>query len=540
MKSVGFRPYVLLVVFACGLALLFVPDDDGPRSNVALAGAADELDEAGLFDEVPGAPTFVRDIAPLVHANCTPCHHANGSAPFVLSDFDSVRKRANQLAIVTEDRFMPPWKPLPGFGTFADSRRLTDAEIELFARWADAGAPLGDPRAEPPPPVFDDRWQLGEPDLVVRLSEPVALPAEGRDVWTTLVVPLGLTEDRFVRAIECRPSNPQVLHHFMMFVDRQGLSHERATGKLVIGDEGMATGGDLFGEELMSESLMSWLPGATPKPLPADTAWRVPAGAELVLDSHFRTTGKEETCQLEFGIHFAEDRADRLPVIVYLAGEGMNIPPGVSDYTIRQEIELPVDVRLEAISAHAHYVCREIHGRAVLPDGSTVELLRIEDWDFEWQDTYRYENPLEVPAGTRIELDYVYDNSESNERNPFDPPRRVITGIRTTDEMAITWLYTSVESEDEQDELKELVSERWKEIGLASVRPLTLWRSIIETFDVDGDHTLDPDEEREATAWVKDLDNHPARVLRAFDRDGDGVLSPTERAFADRLIGAWF
>jgi mono/diheme cytochrome c family protein len=163
--------------------------------------------------------TFARDIAPILYAHCATCHRPGEIGPFSLLTYEDARTRARQIAEVTRNRLMPPWKPAPGTGDFIDARALTAEQIDLLDRWVASGASEGDSRAVPPRPTWIDGWHLGTPDLVVTMPEPYVLRADGLDVFRTFVLPIPLQTARYVRAIEFRPGNPRVVHHANIGID---------------------------------------------------------------------------------------------------------------------------------------------------------------------------------------------------------------------------------------------------------------------------------------------------------------------------------
>jgi len=529
--------WLLVALLATGSALPWLLNR---RSSISAEESPEASPGPAAADPAPvdEFPTFARDVAPLVYGNCTVCHYEGGSAPFAFGSYEDVAKRAKQIAIVTGDRYMPPWKPVGEHGRFEGDRRLSDAEIRTFALWAAAGAPRGDPSEEPPAPAIPTGFRLGTPDVVFRLDEPAVVPAEGRDAWLTQVVDPGLDEDRWVAAIECIPSNLQVLHHFQILADPKGVTKDKPPRVMMVGGENLAAGGNLFGEELYEDYVTSWLPGVTPSYLPQGVPMLLGKDTPLVIEAHFRTTGKVEECQLEYGLYFADEPPERLPGVVLLNGCAINIPPGVPDYPLNQALELPVDMRVSAVSAHAHYVAKRVECWAILPDDSVVSLLEIDDWDLDWQDVYRYEEPFLLPAGTRIEASYVYDNSADNPRNPFSPPHRILTGIRAKDEMAITFVFGTVATLEDQETLKHHVNRAWKDVGLLSMRPSAVWHSIVGLFDEDGDHSLGPEEDARATEFVDGLPEN--YLVRAFDQDADNELDDEERSYADRMVRSWY
>src|SRR5579863_3226511 len=185
------------------------------------------LFEAGKKPVAGGDVTYARDIAAILQANCVKCHRDGEVAPFPLVSYADASKRARQLARVTQARFMPPWKPEPDFGHFVDERRLNDRELALIGDWAQAGAPEGDAADLPPPARFTEGWEIGEPDLIVKMPEPFEVPADGRDVFRNFVIPSGVTEEKLVAAVEFRPGNRRIVHHAIFYLDTSGVARTR-------------------------------------------------------------------------------------------------------------------------------------------------------------------------------------------------------------------------------------------------------------------------------------------------------------------------
>ena len=479
----------------------------------------------------PRTPTFAADVAPLVHRSCTPCHHEGGSGPFPLASYEDVRRRAKQIALVTRTRFMPPWKPEPGFGQFLDERILSDEEIDLFARWAAADAPLGDAELVPPPPVFEERWLLGKPDLVLSMGEHYPVPAEGKDHYRSFVVPSHETEERWVRAFDFEPDNRRPVHHIITLFDTSGSARARDAATEGLGFEGMIALNELFGTEING-----WGPGATPRMLPEGSAWRLPAGVDFVLDTHFQTTGKVEPVEISIGVYFTDERPSAPMTNLSLSAPILCIPPGKSDYTVDFRFELPVPVTAISIQPHAHYVGKSTQVVARLPDGSRMPLIRIPDWDFNWQDSYRFTEPIPLPASTVLEMHYVYDNSAANERNPFSPPHRILSGERSTDEMGLLYLQVAVRDEHAA-RLQEALLSHQHRVNELSWDLEKVFRGIIHGFDSDGDAMLDATEDARATEYVNALPGHPH--AKVFDRDEDGELDEQERVFFESAIRLW-
>lgn len=380
--------------------------------------------------------TFHGEIAPLVYRHCAPCHRSGGAGPFPLLTFEDVAKRAADLAEVTGRRYMPPWLPASGPHGFQDERRLTDQEIALFQAWAEAGAPAGDPTQGPPVPVFSSEWEMGPPDLVVKLPEPYVLPAEGRDVYRNFVLPLNLNQRRQVKAWELRPHS-RAAHHAFVRVDRSGEGRRRDTTDAEPGFPGMDLPNTI---QAPSGHFASWQPGAAPTRNPPGLAWTLEPNTDVVLQVHFQTTGRPEPFQPELGLYFTDEVPTNQPVKLGLGTYAIDLPAGSSNVVVQDEFVLPADVDLLGVLPHTHYLGRRIEGWAELPDGRRESLLVIPEWDFNWQGAYRYREPVFLPAGTRVKMSLQFDNSTNNVRNPFSPPRPTRYGPNTTDEMAELWL----------------------------------------------------------------------------------------------------
>jgi hypothetical protein len=325
---------------------------------------------------------------------------------------------------------MPPWLPEPNYAHFANERRLTQHEIDTLAAWAKAGAPEGDPSALPQAPKFTEGWHLGPPDLIVDMPKPYEIPAHGDDQYRCFALPLPLKHDVYIRAVEFRPSNRQILHHALLFADTSHTATKRAAE-----NNGSYS---CFGTPgfLPSAALGGWSPGASPYQPPEDAAIKLRAGSDLVIQAHFHSRGEPEEERSRVGLYFTNKAPTKSVMDVGLVSRAIDIPPGDPAYKVRDHFELPVDVHAIGIIPHAHYVCRDMKGWAILPDGRKQWLLWIRNWDFNWQEQYYYTTPIALPAGTQVEMEFTYDNSAANPHNPNSPPQRVVWGAATTDEMA--------------------------------------------------------------------------------------------------------
>lgn len=441
-------------------------------------------------------PTFNHDIAPIFYKNCSNCHRPGEVAPFALLTYQDAAKRAKQIAAITQARVMPPWKATPGYGDFLDARRLTDAQIELIRAWATHGAPEGDPAEKPVPPKFASGWLGGEPDQVIKMTEPYTIPAEGADQFRCFVIPLHADQDEYVKMVEFRAGNPRIVHHAILFLDTTGDARKRETvpgqGYSCVGGPGLDITGSLGG----------WAPGAQPAMAGPGIAHTIKKGADLVLQIHYHLDGKVEQDRSIVGLTFAKEPPTKGLTLFVLGNEKIDIPAGDGDYVVKASGTLPMDAEAVAIFPHAHYLCKDMKVDAHLPDGTVQPLIWIKDWDFNWQGAYRYASPVKLPKGTRIEMQYTYDNSAGNPHNPSDPPKEVKFGEQTTNEMAFAFVSLTLASPADvpvfrrgarAEFVASMLENGVDETALGPERAARL-KMLLNAFDRNHNGKIDPDE----------------------------------------------
>lgn len=369
------------------------------------------LEEPGVGG-ADGEVTFNRDIAPIVFSNCVACHRDGQVAPFSLTNYAQVSKRAKQIAEVTGSRIMPPWKPAPDYGHFAGERRLSDVQISLLRAWAETDVPEGDPDDLPPLPKFPHGWQLGKPDVIVRMPRPFALYDGGVDLYQHFVIPLGLSEDRIIHAIEVQA---RILD-----------AADPNEGYTRFGGHGLSSAAYLGG----------WNPGATPHFFPPGTGRLMPKGGDVVFQIHYHPSGKPELDQTEIGLYFAPPEAQQLITDLIVGNVDLVIPAGNAEARFTAEYTVPANVVVMEIRPHMHLLGKSYQVRGLLPTGVEVPLIKIDDWDFNWQDSYVFDPVIRLPAGTKFQVQIAYDNSANNPNNPNSPPKTVYYGEESSDEMS--------------------------------------------------------------------------------------------------------
>jgi len=415
-------------------AMLWLKRDSGTSGQPPKAAAV----------EIAGPVTFNKDIAPILFTQCAPCHRAGQSGPFELLTFSAANKHARDIGKVTAEQIMPPWLPEQGYGEFEGERRLSAHDLALIQKWVATGVAEGNPADLPSIPKWNSGWQLGEPDLIVETGA-YTLPPDGKDVYYNFVVPIPTTSNRYVSAVEFQPSS-RVVHHAFIDVDETRASRRLAAKLNPPGFLGM----DLPETVMMpGGQLLGWQPGKIPRLAPHGLAWTLRTNTDLVLQMHMNPSGKPETVQPKVAFHFTDQAPTNTAFRLRLTTLKLDIPAGVSNYVAESSYTLPVDVSLVRVGAHAHYLAKDMQGYAILPNGEKKWLLWIKNWDFKWQGDYQYKDPVFIPKGSKVTMRFTYDNSTNNIRNPFNPPRRILWGPQTTDEMGE--LYFQALPHDQRD-----------------------------------------------------------------------------------------
>jgi peroxiredoxin len=419
-----------------------------PKTPATVAvGCPITRDQAAKKD---GKVTYYRDVLPILQTHCQHCHRPGEVGPFSLMTYRQAANWATDIKEYTHDRKMPPWKPVEGL-SFHNERKLSDKELATLAAWADAGTPEGNPTDAPKPRTFTDGWQLGKPDLVLTVSADMTLAPGGKDVFRCFVLPTGLTEDKEVVAVEVRPGNKRIVHHTLNFFDSTGQGRALArkeqdrTKKPEEQDLGpgysvsmgigftRASPGQIGG-------LGGWAPGQRSRFLPEGYGYPLPKGSDVILQVHYHRNGREETDRTSIGLYFAKKPGIKPYKAMVIPGRFVFIPAGNSHFRVKGAIEVHEDCEVHSAMPHMHMLGKEIKVTMTPPGGKTTTLLKIADWDYNWQETYFLKQPLKVKAGTKFNVEAFYDNSDKNPNNPFNPPQWVRFGEQTDNEMCFVFL----------------------------------------------------------------------------------------------------
>ena len=403
-------------------------------------------------------PTFADTIAPIIYKNCAVCHRPGEAGPFPLLTYENVVAKAKTIEAVTKSRYMPPWPADRTYTHFLGERGLTEQEIQAIADWAENGTPQGDPSLIPKPPEFPAGSGLGTPDLVLKMKEPLRIPADNTDHFFVVKIPFEMPQDRFVRAIEFVPGNRKLLHHMNgHIVQYESQKKNPFEGPYVVDRQSVSTLEDSYAAirvlnddgsyPALTKSVSNYLPGASsPSSYGGGIGgWKMNRkGALLMRDIHYGPTPIEAEDQSTFNIYFT-DKAPSRPIQELQMGTlGVSeivppliIPPNeVKTFTTRTVVDQDISVLM--VNPHMHLLGKSFEAYADTPDGRRIPLVRIAKWNFRWQYFYRFPRMVRIPKGSTITAVGVYDNTGDNPNNPFSPPREVIGtngSMRVTDEM---------------------------------------------------------------------------------------------------------
>lgn len=392
-----------------------------------------------------GSVTYSKHVAPILFEHCAGCHRPGQSGPFPLLTYAEAKKHSKVMADVVGKRYMPPWLPESKPGEFLHQRQLGVEQIGLIQQWVTDGTPEGQASDLPPTPKWNEDWQLGTPDLVVKLEQAYTLPPDGKDVYRNLVIPVPLDKRRYVQAVEFRPGS-RTMHHVFIRLDRTRNSRRLDALDPQPGFDGMDAPKTA---ESPSGQYLSWQPGKVAIRSAPGLGWALEAGADLVLQCHLKPNGKAEPVQPSLAFYFTDQAPTNTPVQIPLNSFSIDIPAGAKDVIVEDSYVLPVDADLIGVLPHAHYLGKRLEGTAVMPNGKEGWRFVVPEWDFNWQGDYRYAKPVSLPKGTTLRMRYSYDNSTNNIRNPNQPPQRVQYGVNTTDEMGELWIQLLPRSREE-------------------------------------------------------------------------------------------
>jgi len=396
--------------------------------------------------------TFNRDILPILQNRCQECHRPGEATPMPLVTYKDVRPWAKAIKEATLIKRMPPWFADPHFGKFANDRRLSEEEIRKISTWADEGAPEGDAKDRPAPRQFVEGWNIGAPDAVFEMLADFAVPETGTIEYTYFVIPSAFTEDKWIQAAEVRPGNRAVVHHVIAFVRPPGSKWLGGIkpGEAFIPRRG-APGADSRNEgrgenrgDVSRDFLVGFAPGLQRMILQPGQARLVKAGSDIIFQMHYTANGKTATDRTRIGLVFAKEPPKQKMAMMGAINSRFVIPPNNPSHEVESSTVIRQDGWLISLMPHMHLRGKDFEYRLVFPTGEKKTILRVPNYDFNWQLFYYLEEPMMLPKGTRIECTAHFDNSANNKANP-DPGKEVRWGDQSWEEMMIGWFDFAVD-----------------------------------------------------------------------------------------------
>ena len=418
----------------------FLPACFDPHMKAILLGVS--LAAAGF---AASAPTFTKDVLPILQEKCQGCHRPGEIGPMPFLTYDQVRPWAKAIKSDVLSRKMPPWFADPQHGKFANDRSLTEAEMKTIAAWVDAGSPQGNAKDAPAPKRWLDGWNIAKPDVVIELPVDVKVPAKGEIDYQYILVTPNLKDDVWVQMVEVRPSVPSVVHHAVVFIrepESKWLRNDIQPGKPWTAPPNRRAA-ETFGGG--SDILTIYTPGMVPDVWKPGVAKKIRAGSDLIFQMHYTANGKEAVDRTKVGIVFSTEKPTERVITTAAVNTMFAIPPGDPNFKVDAQAPHVNPGTLLSFFPHMHLRGKAFEYRLVQPNGEKEVLLRVPRYDFNWQLSYKTAKPIQLVPGSKIEMTAWFDNSPNNAANP-DPKATVRWGEQSWEEMAIGFYDVAVDA----------------------------------------------------------------------------------------------
>jgi hypothetical protein len=387
----------------------------------------------------PGAPTFQTDVLPIFQKHCQQCHRSGGIAPMPLVSYRETRPWAKAIEQAVVTKKMPPWFADPAYGSFSNDPSLSKEEIETVTGWVRSGAAEGTPPHAQAPEPSTSSWTIGEPDAVFGMPRPFTLPKSGEIDYQWVIVPTHFKEDKWVERVELLPGNRAAVHHAVVYIREPGATWLKDRPE----SNPFTLSSDDSGSFTTSDILFTYTPGASMDQWPSGMAKLIKAGSDLVFQMHYTAVASGGVDQSKIGLIFSRQPPSKRVLTLQLNNDRFVIPPGAPNVEVSAWGTLPNDALLLSLYPHMHLRGMGFEYRVVDSEGRPSTLLKINNYDFHWQLTYRLKDPLPLRGGTRIECTGIFDNSRANPRNP-DPGEAVRFGFQSMEEMMIGFFDVAV------------------------------------------------------------------------------------------------
>ena len=379
--------------------------------------------------------TFNKDVLPILQKQCQNCHRPGEVAPMSFLSYKETRPWAAAIKSAVLTHKMPPWFADPSVGHFSNERKLTDKERDTLVAWVESGAAEGDAKDRPAPVEFADGWTIGKPDIVVEMPNDIPIPATGIVNTNSVFVKVNFPRDMWVEAAEIRPGNRQVVHHMKAWVQYPESPDHAAKASAARPQDGDAA---MTGGGRSRDMLCKYNPGLDGQNFTVGGAAKfIPAGSDIVFETHYTSNGTATTDRSKVGIVLAKTPPkQRFFTTGALTNHKFTIPAGDPNYELKTEIVIAQPVQITWIQPHMHMRGKSFQVRAIYPTGESEMLLNVPHFEYNWQVGYEFAKPILLPKGTRLESIAHFDNSVNNPSNP-DPTRNVPYGAQTWDEMSV-------------------------------------------------------------------------------------------------------
>ena len=402
------------------------------------------------------APTYSKDVAPILYERCAQCHQPNSVAPMSLLDYKSTRPWAKSIREAVLTRKMPPWFADPQYGHFANDARLNDREITTIKAWVDGGAAEGNPKDLPKAPELVEGWALGKPDIIVDIGGDLAVKP-GADAYEHFVVPMNLREGIWIRAAELRPGNRRLVHHAHVnpvatekqagpatiqamnsidpYLERDGKLTRIRMDAPVLDNACAADAPNLpYIHGFQEGALASYLPGRQADVFADGSAKWIPPGTRLEFTIHYAKVREPQTDRTSVGLYLAPGPPAHVLHRMDLRNFFFVIPPGDGNHEVTRCYTFEKDKLLLSITPHMHFRGKDVRYELTRPNGERRVLLSVPHYNFDWQLVYRFQDPILVEKGSVLKLTAHFDNSANNPANP-DPAKTIRWGDKSEEEM---------------------------------------------------------------------------------------------------------
>ena len=404
--------------------------------------------------------TFNKDIGPLVEAKCSYCHKPGEAAPFNLLSYQDVAKRASFIAKVVQSKYMPPWKADDHYTSFANNRSLSKDEIKKIVDWVKSGAPKGD-GPEYKIAVLENTSFDRKPDLTLKVKEGYEVPGDNKERFIVFKIPFELPQEYNVEAVEFFSNNKKIVHHanYAVHAVPDSIDIYKTASMINLTDDDRTKYAQYLPYKKTITYYGGWIPGTSYEKYPENFGWVMPKRGVILLTVHYSPLAKEALSESGVNLFFTKTPVKRKIKVISLGSGGIGAKDIVPEFhyipankisSYKLEIVNPRENEsVFYVWPHMHLIGKSFKAYAVFGNNDTIPLVNIPEWDFRWQEIYRFKKPVLIPMGSRLVIEATYDNTSGNPFNPNDPPKIITSeGDMRSDQEMMTMLMLYVPYED--------------------------------------------------------------------------------------------